>query len=332
MELLLLLHILKEISMEQTVKELHQERNKLWNASIANHAKYIDAQTGLFEARWTEYRSCPVCGQDNSIKAFEKEGGEYVKCMACEMIYINPVFTDSAITHYYQTNHSIQSEIVENSDSFYIDLYNQGLDSIEKISPKGSVLDIGCSSGVFLDVAKIRAWNTHGIELNQKEFEFAKNKGHNVHNTLLETIDFKEHFNAITMWDVFEHIKDGEFYLKAMAKLLKKDGVIFLQIPSADSLAAKILQEKCNMFDGLEHVNIYGVRTITQLAEKCNLKVLSLKTVISEIGVLNNYLSYEHPYLGNTKNKTYIPDLIDEKTLHEKLLGYKLQVVLGVNA
>lgn len=318
--------------MEQTVKALHEQRSKLWDASIANHTKYIDSTSGLFDRKWTEFRPCPVCGNDNFVKIFEKEGGEYVKCLHCAMVYINPVFTDDAITDYYLTNHSVQSEIVENSDSFYIDLYNQGLDSIEKISSKGNILDIGCSSGVFLDVAKKRTWNTHGVELNKKEFEFAKNKGHSVHNALLETIDFKEHFNAITMWDVFEHIKDGEFYLKTMAKLLKKDGVIFLQIPSADSLAAKILQEKCNMFDGLEHVNIYGVKTITHLAEKCNLKVLNLKTVISEIGVLNNYLSYEHPYFGNTKNKAYIPDLIDEKTLHEKLLGYKLQVVLGVNA
>lgn len=318
--------------MEQTVKALHEQRSKLWDASIANHAKYIDPKTGLFDTKWTQNRPCPVCKEDNCIAIFEKEGGVYVKCLACEMVYINPVFTDSAITHYYQSNHSIQSQIVENSDEFYVNLYNQGLDSIEKISPKGTILDIGCSSGVFLDVAKKRAWQTHGVELNEKEFEFAKKKGHHVHNALLETLDLKTTFDAITMWDVFEHIKDGEFYLSMMSKLLKKNGVIFLQIPSSDSLAAKILQEKCNMFDGLEHVNIYGVKTITKLAEECGLTVLDMRTVISEIGVINNYLSYENPYLGNTTNKSTIPNLIDEKTLHEKLLGYKLQVVLGVKA
>ncbi len=315
--------------MEQTVKDLHQQRSKLWDASIANHKRYLNSKTGLFDSKWTENRPCPVCKEDNCIAIFGKEGGVYVKCLTCEMVYINPVFTDSAITHYYQSNHSVQSEIVENSDAFYVNLYNQGLDSIEKISPKGTILDIGCSSGVFLDVAKKRAWQTHGVELNENEFEFAKKKGHHVHNALLETIDLKTTFDAITMWDVFEHIKDGEFYLKMMSKLLNKDGVIFLQIPSSDSLAAKILQEKCNMFDGLEHVNIYGVKTITQLAEKCGLTVLHIQSVISEIGVINNYLDYENPYLGNTTNKTYIPNLIDEKTLHEKLLGYKLQVVLG---
>ena len=316
--------------MEQTVKELHTQRSKLWDASIANHLKYINASTGLFEEKWTENRTCPVCSDTNYLKTFTKEGGQYVKCLSCSMIYINPVFTDSAITHYYQTNHSVQSEIVENADEFYINLYNQGLDTIEKFSSKENILDIGCSSGVFLDTAKKRLWDTSGVELNVQEYAFAKKKGHDVHNTLLESIDFNKTFNAITMWDVFEHIKDGEFYLNTMKKLLKKNGVIFLQIPSADSLAAKILQEKCNMFDGLEHVNIYGVNTITKLAQKCGLKILHIQSVISEIGVINNYLNYEDPYLGNTTNKTFIPNLIDDKELHDKLMGYKLQVTLGI--
>ena len=181
-----------------------------------------------------------------------------------------------------------------------------------------------------MDTAQKRAWNTYGIELNVKEFEFAKQKGHQVHNALLETLTFRDNFDTITMWDVFEHIKDGEHYLNMMKKLLKKTGVIFLQIPSSDSLAAKILQEKCNMFDGLEHVNIYGVSTITKLAQKCGLKILHIQSVISEIGVINNYLDYEHPYLGNTTNKTFIPNLIDENTLHQNLQGYKLQIVLGI--
>lgn len=316
--------------MEQSVKELHEKRIKMWDESIANHEKYINKNSGLFEKKWVEYRICPVCEKDNYIKIFEKEGGEYVKCLECSMVYANPVFTNAALTDYYQNNHTEQSEVVESdTDNFYVNLYNKGLDSIEKTSKAGKILDIGCSSGIFLDTAKKREWNTNGIELNRREFEFAQKKGHIAYNDLLENIIFEEKFDAISMWDVFEHIRDGKDYLNQMKNLLTPNGVIFLQIPSSDSLAAKILQEKCNMFDGLEHVNLYGVDTIKLLAEKCDLKVLNLTTVISEIGVINNYLNYEHPYFGTTKNKEFIPNMINEKTLLEKLMGYKIQVVLG---
>jgi SAM-dependent methyltransferase len=317
--------------MSQTVKELHEKRMKMWNESISNHKKYIDPKTGLFFDKYTEKRACPVCNSESELEIFFKEGGRYVKCKQCSMVYLNPVFKDFAIKDYYESNHSEQSEVVESdTDNFYVNIYNNGLDDIQKASPKTSnILDIGCSSGLFLDLAKKRNLDTYGVELNQKEYQFAKEKGHNVHNELLENISFEEKFDVVTLWDVFEHLIDGEFYLNEIKKVLSDSGKIFLQIPSSDSLASKILQEKCNMYDGLEHVNLYGVETIKMLAGKCGLEVLSIKTVISEIGVINNYLNYEDPYLGSTTNKEFIPNLIDEQEIHVSLQGYKLQVILG---
>lgn len=317
--------------MSQTVRELHKKRMKMWEESMSNHKKYIDAETGIFMDKYTEYRACPVCDSDNDLEMFYKEGGRYVKCRNCGMVYINPVFKDFALKDYYESNHTEQSEVVENdTDNFYVNIYTNGLNDIQSILPNiSNILDIGCSSGLFLDIAKNRGLRTFGVELNQSEFKLAQEKGHSVYNELLENIDFEVKFDAITMWDVFEHIKDGEFYLNYMRKLLSEKGVIFLQIPSSDSLAAKILREHCNMFDGLEHVNLYGVNTIKMLAEKCGLNVLGLKTVIPEIGVINNYLNYEDPYLGNTTNKESIPNLTDDKKIHEDLQGYKLQVILG---
>lgn len=316
--------------MDQSVKELHEKRSKMWEGSIANHRKYIDDATGIFTDKFTQDRNCPVCDAHNELELFYKEGGRYVKCNECSMVYINPVFTDDALEDYYRTNHDLQGEIVESDTEFYSGLYNKGLDGIEKVLQKrGQILDIGCSSGIFLDTAKGRDWKTFGVELNQTEAKYAQNKGHIVFNDLLHRIDFDTRFDAVSLWDVFEHLKNGEAYLNHLKNLLLPEGVIFLQIPSSDSLAAKILHEKCNMFDGLEHVNLYGVTTIKQLAEKCGLEILSMETVISEIGVINNHLSYENPYFGNTDNKTNIAGLIDETTLHNRLMGYKLQVIMG---
>lgn len=317
--------------MSQTVKELHEKRMKMWDESMKNHAKYINPKTGIFLEKYTENRVCPVCQSRNELEIFYKEGGRYVICQDCTMVYINPVFKDSSIKEYYEVNHSEQAAVVESdTDDFYVKIYNDGIDTIFKeVDKANNILDIGCSSGTFLDQVKKRNINVFGIELNQSEYKLAISKGHTVYNDLVENIQFKDKFDAITMWDVFEHIKDGEFYLNLMKTLLTENGVIFLQIPSSDSLAAKILREHCNMYDGLEHVNLYGVETIKLLAQKCGLEVLSLKTVISEIGVMNNYLNYEDPYLGSTKNKEFIPNLIDEKKIHDTLQGYKLQVVLG---
>ena len=316
--------------MDKSVKELHQERIKMWDESMANHFRYIDQNTGLFDRKYTQCRSCPVCESQDEVFMFHKAGGTYVKCAECGMVYLNPVFKDDYLTEYYMNNHTVQSETVENDPTgFYRRIYSKGLDAIGFDLQKGKdLLDIGCSSGFFLDLARERGFDTYGVELNEAEMNMAREKGHKVYNELLDAIDFSTKFDAVTLWDVFEHIKDGKKYIETIKRILKEGGVLFMQIPSADSLAAKIMHEKCNMFDGLEHVNLYGVETIKRLAKSCGMEIISMETVISEIGVLNNYLQYEDPYLGSVNIKDEIPGLIDEKMIHERLLGYKLQIVM----
>ena len=316
--------------MEKKTKTLHQQRKKLWDASMANHEKYIDRETGLFKQEFVEKRGCPVCGAEEYLEIFNKEGGTYVKCPTCQMVYLNPVLKDEFLNEYYTNNHDVQAEIVESDNDFYRKIYTLGLDQIAKNTPAGKILDMGCSSGGFLDVAKEKGWETYGVELNAKEAQHASKK-HTVYNELIQNISFETKFDVITLWDVFEHLKNGKYYLDFLQKLLNPKGVIFLQIPSSDSLAAKILQEKCNMFDGLEHVNLYNRSTIEKIADSCGLEVLSMSSVISEIGVINNYLSYEDPYFGGSTNTREVPGLINEEEMHKTLQGYKLQVVLGVS-
>jgi len=321
----------KDMKEEKTVKSLHEQRAVLWDQSMFAHKKYIDSSNGLFDRKYVEERNCPACGSESNLYMFDKEGGTYVKCTDCSMVFLNPVFKDEFLYDFYTSNHAVQAEIVESDLNFYTNLYKQGLNAVSLIvkeSKGGSLLDIGCSSGVFLDTAREKGWNTYGVELNKKEAELAKNKNHTVYSEKLENIDFNLKFNAVTMWDVFEHIKDGEFFLKEIVKHLSPGGVIFMQIPSSASLAASIMHEHCNMFDGMEHVNLYSHSAIKVLLEKCNLELASIKTVISEIGVIGNYLQYENPYTGNIPNTGAILNLIDEKTIHDNLLGYKYQIVI----
>ena len=316
--------------MTKTVKDIHsKERLNLVAQSNKYRKHYIDNSTGFFREELVEERVCPACQQEQSTKLFVKAGGQYVKCVDCKMVYLNPVFTEHELIKYYTNNIAEQGAVVADDLLFYQRLYIQGLTSAQEKTEKGNILDIGCSTGLFLDLAKENGWITYGLELNKIEFSVAKEKNHNVFNTPLEDAFFNEKFNIISLWDVFEHIKDGNKTLQLMKDLLTDDGVILLQIPSSDSLAARVMQEKCNMFDGLEHVNLYGVNSLKKLVENNNLKILDIKSVIPELGVLNNYLTYKDPYQGSSDNFDSLFDLISDKEILKNFLGYKLQIVVG---
>ncbi|MDD5400646.1 MAG: class I SAM-dependent methyltransferase [Sulfurimonas sp.] len=308
-------------------KEIHQERLKMHHANMEKRKIYLSKNTDGFKEELLEERTCPTCKTEYEQFLFFKDGGRYVKCQECKMIYLNPVFKDEHLENHYRNNHDFQSEIVSNDSEFYTKLYSKGLRAIEKVTEKGNILDIGCSAGGFLDIAKKNDFKTFGVELNEKEAAYAKSKGHTIYNNLLSNIKLDVKMDAITLWDVFEHLKDGEIYLNEMRPLLSENGVIFLQIPSADSLAAKMLQEKCNMFDGIEHVNLYSFKAIEKLVSKCGFSIESFETVISEIGVMNNYLNYDDPYFGDTTNTKTIFGF-DEEWLHGQKMGYKMQLVL----
>ncbi|OUR98845.1 SAM-dependent methyltransferase [Halobacteriovorax marinus] len=311
-------------------KETHKSRMKLWDASIENRKQYINPETGLVKEEFIEQRACPVCSSADHLFMFNKEGGSYVKCKDCEMVFLNPVLTDSALNDLYTNNHDVQAEIVGEDSEFYTSIYKEGLGKIEKVvQNKGLIFDFGCSAGSFLDVAKECGWKkTWGIELNKSEFQVAKKKGHHVYNEMIQNIELPEKVDVVTLWDVFEHLKDGSFFLNLFKSILTKDGVVFLQIPNSMALAPRIIQEDCNMFDGLEHVNLYGPKTIEKLANDNGYEVVSMTTVIPETYVINNYLNYENPYLGDGQSKNDILSLIDDSQVLDNLLGYKIQVVL----
>jgi SAM-dependent methyltransferase len=322
----------KEINIpttNETTRELHLKRKAMWDASMSNHPRYLSEETGLFSDKFTEKRNCPACSANDERALFRKSGGSYVACNKCSMVYLNPVFKDDILEEHYRSNHQLQGEAVANDLEFYSALYSKGLSSITKSYPElGNILDVGCSTGIFLDIAKSHGWETFGLELNKKEAEIAKLKNHLIEEEMINSVKFDKKFSAITLWDVFEHIKDGFQFLNDAKKLLKKDGIIFIQSPSRDALAAKIMQSDCNMFDGLEHVNLYGIQSLTILTKSAGFKIDNYETVISEIGVINNYLEYYDPYLGPSKNKNTVANVISENQIHEQKLGYKFQACL----
>jgi SAM-dependent methyltransferase len=315
----------------QDAKSLHQNRQKMYDEAGKYRSSFVDPATGLISGKYVENRLCPVCGSAEHRFLFVKNGGSYVACNDCSMIFLNPVFNDDDLIEYYQNNTAVQALAHASEDDFYRKIYGVGLEAITGVRESGTVLDIGCSSGLFLDIAKEKGFQTYGIELNKTEVAIARSKGHVIWDVPIQDLRLEPTFDIITLWDVFEHIKDGVAYLTNLKHWLSKNGVLFMQIPNANSLAPRIMRDKCNMFDGLEHVNLYSPNTISAVAASAGYRVQSIFSVIDELKPIKNFLSYEDPYRGSFSAKDEFDFLVPE-IIHAKLLGYKLQVVLTIHA
>lgn len=110
---------------------------------------------------------------------------------------------------------------------------------------------------------------------------------------------------------------------------LSKDRLIFMQIQSCESLAARILRENCNVFDGVEHVNLYSESSIRKLSKACGFELINISDVISEEYPILNFINYEDPYTPKNKNtKLKKLNFFYKELILKEGLGYKKQIFL----
>ena len=101
------------------------------------------------------------------------------------------------------------------------------------------VLDIGCGGGLFLSLLKREGADVVGIELSDSRAQYAKTK-HNleIHKYPIES-DFWQkgyanHFDAVTLWDVIEHVNYPLQTLQCAANVLKQGGLLVIDTPCRD--------------------------------------------------------------------------------------------------
>lgn len=137
----------------------------------------------------------------------------------------------------------------------------------------GRLLDVGCASGLFLLQARHAGWNVTGIEPNETLCEEARKKlsgTGEVQHTTLEMSRLQSSFDAITVWDVLEHVPDPQAFLRTCRSLLRAGGYLFLNVPDLDSWPARILGTRWPLLLP-EHLNYFNQKSLTFCAERAAL-------------------------------------------------------------
>ncbi len=166
------------------------------------------------------------------------------------------------------------------------DLYNEELKArrktfsqiiilIEKFKKSGRLLDIGCATGCFLNIARNRGWQVCGIELSRWAADFAsKTFGINVICGDIKHVNLSSSsFDVITLIDTMEHLTAPFEILKQLHAVQRKGGVLYILIPDIGSWAARIFKGR---WWGISefHLNYFSKKTINSFLSKAGYKIL----------------------------------------------------------
>jgi 2-polyprenyl-6-hydroxyphenyl methylase/3-demethylubiquinone-9 3-methyltransferase len=131
----------------------------------------------------------------------------------------------------------IETQLQANAQKFN----NQANILKEHLSIKGAkVLDIGCGGGLFLSLLKQNGAEVIGIELSDSRAQYAKSKHHleidkhPIENDFWQG-GYTNHFDAVTLWDVIEHVNYPFQALQSAANVLKQGGLLLIDTPCRDS-------------------------------------------------------------------------------------------------
>lgn len=304
--------------------KLHSSRQE----QLSKSTQYIQSfLNNLDQSTAYQVSPCPTCSSIKANILFEKNGGQYAFCTHCEHVFLAKSLKPGHLIDFYSNYPTSSLDWHQNESDFYIKIYNSGLDMIDLDHKSAKLLDIGCSGGLFLSMTADRGYVGFGVEPNAKEPLYAREHGINVVGKTIYDLSVHEKYDVITMWDVLEHIDSPVDYIQKLKHYLSPGGVIFVQVPTCDSIAARIMREKSNMFDGIEHLTLFSNKSLDLCFSRSGFIKLNTKSVISDVFALKNYLLYEaDPYLPSSSTPSHsFTDLINFDAIEANSSGYKIQ-------
>jgi len=144
------------------------------------------------------------------------------------------------------------------------------------------LLDVGCSSGALLRVAKECGYDAQGAEPATQAADTARGLGFEVFPGYLQDAGFPDnHFDVITLFEVIEHLLDPQDLLVEILRIIKPGGVLLIGTGNADSWTVGFMGADWEYFDIRSHgghISFFNPKSMTLLTEKCGFEVDSIST------------------------------------------------------
>lgn len=231
--------------------------------------------------------NCPVC---NSVQftpfiackdyTVSQETFQIVSCAACGFKFTNPRPTDETIGSYYKSedyvSHTNTKKGLINRLYHTVRSYTlkKKLSLIESYVSRGTILDYGCGTGMFLGTCKAAGWNAFGFEPDSDARGIAQAQSLSVHTSKLDLAKALNgtKLDVITLWHVLEHVTDLDDTLSFFKQHLADNGTLIIAVPNYTSADAKHYGQYWAGYDVPRHIYHFDLKTVSQLLSKIGFK------------------------------------------------------------
>ncbi len=223
---------------------------------------------------------CVYCNSTETGFFLKNNAFSYFKCKDCNLVFL---FPQSSEKHTLFSNKRMYGERNKIVEYFKREKYYQGVSSriikqIKKYQKKGKLLDVGSSYGLFLNEARRAGFDVFGVEKEKEATDYSKKRFNlKIFNNYFENLKGGQ-YDIVSFIDVLEHLPNLKLVLAKTKKLLKSDGILFIQCPNLQSLVFKLTKEKWNWLLPNVHLYHFSIKSLKKVLEENGFRVLSVKT------------------------------------------------------
>ena len=227
---------------------------------------------------------CENCGSSNfeylhpGIDRLHGFDGEFsvASCSQCGLIALHPKLSQDEMEKYYPTDYISYPKAAED-ETFWLKRMDRkyGIDRrckviINRVDKPGTILDIGCATGNFLNGMQQYGWDCYGVEPSEYAANYAiKRFNLPVINGYLTENQFDEnYFDVVTLWDVFEHLPHPKNELNIIKKILKPGGLLIITTPNTDAWGRKLFGKYWVGWDVPRHYHVFSPSTIQDILNR----------------------------------------------------------------
>ena len=239
-------------------------------------------------ARSLVHVPCNHCGRD--VTHGVHNVSRLVRCVHCGLIFVSPRPPAPALEERYDRDYfhcdeptfggyeDYEADRTEIARTFARRM-RQLAPFVTRATPR--LLDVGCATGIFLEVARDAGWSGEGLDVSEYALELARGRGFTVRRGTLEGAnDAERSFDVVTMWDVIEHVPDPAAVLARAHRLLRPGGALAISTPDAGSLLARLLRGRWLGFRSIdEHLYFFSRRTLGAMLERAGFEVRATHAV-----------------------------------------------------
>ena len=135
---------------------------------------------------------------------------------------------------------------------------------MRRFSPHGRLLDVGCSTGDFLWVAREHHYQVEGLELSRWAAGIARRRGLTVHSFSLVDFQPTQPYDLLTLWGVIEHFEDPAREVRKMFRLLRRGGRVMLWTGDRENWLAQMLGRRWWYIQG-QHLQIFSRASLERI-------------------------------------------------------------------